>query len=286
MLKSRRRSITVKKQLDKVYNEIYSEAFDCIQTKCCPCFEECKNSLAKKKNFKEKIYELLKSEYSFFGNHSIHLGENYHQCHELGIPKVVFIGKEDTSPSQATVDTADFVTQQNQHYRETRAILAVLLKQTDDVNYKDEKTYNFINGNEKMPLHTLFSLTNHYHCAYKESKKVHGLPSTDTMWENCCNVVKKELEMLKPDIFIIQAGWSLKNNAVEHIQKYFDEEKYSVEKDLNISALYWLKDKNDNSVKCCIIGTFHPSYPGSYNADYRVLLKERILCASNWFYSK
>lgn len=276
----------MKKQLDNAYNKIFSQSFDCINTRCCPCFEDCKNSLANKKDFKDKIHALLSSEYSFFGNHSVHLGNNYHKCHDLGIPKVVFIGKEDTSPSQTTVETADFVTQQNQHYRETRAVLSFLLKQTNDIDYKDERTYNFVNNNETIPSHTLFALTNHYHCAFKESEKVHGLPSTDKMWENCCNVVKEELEILKPDIFIIQAGWSLKSNALRHIQKYFDSDLYTVEKDTSISALYWLKNNNDNTIKCCIIGTFHPSYPGSYNTDYRIALKKRMLHAISWFYNK
>lgn len=270
-----------KTRMDNVYAEHFSQKICMRPETACPSFRDCKKSFCGKAA--EEIDAISKSDYSFFDDCCAKIGENYGLS---GIPKIVFIGKESTCKHTETTVPENFEEQKNQHYRRTRAILAALLGITDEIEVGSE-IYSFRpeNSSDTYKLHTIFSLTNHYHCAFKKTKKAHGVRSTYVMWDKCTEIVKKELKILNPDIVVIQAGWSTKQGADKDIAKYFTD-NYVVTLDPNCPGLYWLVDKYTKEKRRCVIGSYHPSFHCWHQEKYIVPLNDRINRAKVWLTAK
>ncbi len=243
----------MKESLNKMYNIQF-------QNSVCACFEECKTD-----NFDVGC--------SFICNRSAKLGKNYSR-EKI---KIVFVGKEDVSRLKEIDELASFTGTKNQHYRATKLILAALLGycSVDDITNKEK----YIVGEES--LHERFALTNHYHCTFKtteQSGKRHGIKTSDTMWNNCANVVKKELEVLSPNVVVLQAGWSARKKSttksrIEGVKAYFNQE-WTISEDSEIFGLYIAKHNNGNT--CYIIGSYHPSFHKWNNELYLEPLKQRV----------
>lgn len=265
-------------------DSIYVSYFSCREEHQCPCIKACAESVRNKTS--QDLNAIMKNGHSFFANRNARIGANYGLP---GIPRIVFIGKESTSSSSATQAPVSFREQKNQHYRRTRATLAALLGITDKIDEKNQGTYSFIlpGSKNKYELHTLFALTNHYHCAFKKTEKVHGVPTTDIMWHNCARVVKAELDILKPDIIVIQSGWSTKRHAEKYIKEYFPNTFQVVPDDSDCAGLYWVENLHTQVRECCVIGSYHPSFHCWHQEEeYLNPLNERIKKARVWFDSK
>lgn len=272
----------LKTKMDSIYASYFSHE-DCIKGGgLCPCFKECVESIRKKDC--RDLDAVINNEHSFCANYNARIGKNFGM---LGIPKIVFIGKESTHRSNHTEYPANFREQKNQHYRRTRATLAALLGITDVVDEQNQDAYSFVlpGSKNEYDLHTLFAFTNHYHCAFKKTEKVHGVPTTDVMWHNCTRIVKAELEVLRPDIIVIQSGWSTKKHAEKYIKEYFPD-IFEVKCDPDCNGLYWLENVHTQVRECCIIGSYHPSFHCWHQANYLNPLNERIKKARVWFDSK
>lgn len=246
--------ISILKEAENMYNEIF-----CCNGKCS-CFDQCSNKMP------------FDSDASIICNRSLKLGSLYGKK-----AKILFVGKESVTPSWSSspVEPESFLTQRNQHYRRTKFILSSLLNDCDDNTVSSFDGYNFTSENEDS-LHKYFALTNHYHCAYKKSdekNKHHGIKSNDVMWYNCVNIVKKEAQLLSPDVIVIQGGWSVKKDALPDMKKYFSE-AYKVTA-LNTKGLYKAENKTSGHI-CYVIGSYHPSFPSWHKEKYLGQLKACI----------
>ena len=247
--------------LDEMYNRRYS--LEQGGKRVCSCFSECEAA-----------------EYcpacSFICNRSARVGNRYESMNT----KVVFIGKEDTACHLKTVAPANFHEQKNQHYIGTKHILAALLGKcsVDAITNYPSKEAHF-DGEDT--LCEVFALTNHYHCAFKNNKKHHGVNTTTKMWDNCATLVRAELEILLPNVVVIQAGWSANRNTasrvrIDWINAYFDSEKWSIVEDDEAFGLYIAKNTATHAL-CYIIGAYHPSFAKWNQEKYLSPLKKRIL---------
>lgn len=257
----------MKNLINDMYNDQYSEVVYNLQNKyeVCSCFSKCKLC-----NFTYSS--------SIICNKSLKLGEWYKNAK----PKVLFVGKEDVSRiTEGGLSPASFLEVNNQHYIGTKYILASLLGYCNADNITTYKNKG-IHFNEEKCLHKQFALTNHYHCAFKtvsQEGKNHGIKSTNTMWNNCALIVRKEIELLHPDIVVIQAGWSANENKssksrIKGIEFYFGEEWKVSEKD-DAFGLYEARHKVTERV-CYVIGSYHPSFHQWNSEEYLGPLKARI----------
>lgn len=257
----------MKTLLNDMYNGQYSNIVYNGQNKyaVCQCFLECKTC--------DFDYGS-----SFICNRSLKLGEWY----EKTKIKVLFIGKEDVSCiTEGALQPESFLDVKNQHYIGTKHILAAILGycSIDDITNYQNKEIHF-KGEEH--LHKQFALTNHYHCAFKKKSqegKNHGIKSTNTMWNNCALIVRKEIETLQPEVIVVQSGWSAKSkisskNRIKDMSCYFGEEWTIVEND-DVFGLYEAYNKETEKV-CYIIGSYHPSFHQWNNEKYLCPLKSRV----------
>ena len=245
----------MKNELEKMYNERYIN-------KVCDCFNECKST-----DYDKNC--------SLICNRSARIGTRY----ESMKTRIVFIGKEDVSFHDKITEPSSFSAVTNQHYTGTKLLLAALLnycKENEIKNYKSKSIH--FNGEDK--LHEEFALTNHYHCAFKKSKNNHGVKTSDLQWENCASLVRRELEILRPHIIVLQAGWSAKKSSksqvrIDGIKYYFDPEKWTITEDNEVFGLY-LAENTKKHEKCYVIGSYHPSFSKWNNDEYLLPLQKRI----------
>lgn len=285
----------IKTALEELYRPLSSH--DCAVKTNCRFFKDCSQSIEdqmKRSAQKQKeewdadaLQKLIDNENAFFGSWNAKVGEYYTSPELKTLPMILFLGKENTSGAKNTEEPADFEECTNQHYKRTRATLAALLGETDTIGESAIITKIRVDDIE-YPLHTVFALSNHYHCAFKGSKNNHGVPSTNKMWYNCSHIVKKEIAILSPDIFVIQAGWSTKESARKDIQQYYyDSEKYEIitqwESHKRVQGLYWVKRREDAAIVCCIIGSYHPCFHEWSEEKYLSTLNERIRIAREWW---
>lgn len=249
--------------ISSAMKEMYDGKFLCNGK--CESFGDC----SKKMEFD--------SESSIICNRNLKVGKQYGD-----LTKILFIGKENTNRSTelTPVEPASFITQTNQHYRRTKFILSALLGKCDEDDINNYDGYNFTSQNEDT-LHNYFALTNHYHCAFKkkvDADKYHGIKSSNTMWYNCVEIVRKEIEILEPDVVVIQSGWAAKENALKDIRKYFSV-NWDVRQD-KLVGLYKAENTETGRV-CYIIGSYHPSFHCWHEEKYLSSLKERIIETRN-----
>lgn len=236
------------------------DAHFCCDGKC-ECFNACCNTMQ------------FTAESSIICNRNLKIGKRYGEK-----AKILFIGKENKNRSAGLTpaEPESFLTQKNQHYNRTRFILSALLGECDEDAVSKYDGYAFASPNDDT-LHRYFALTNHYHCVFKQkadARQYHGIKANNTMWYNCVEIVRKEIEILEPDVIVIQSGWSVKENALTDIKKYFNE-KWDLRK-TQFVGLY--KAKNTESGRICyIIGSYHPSFHLWHQDQYLAPLKTCIL---------
>lgn len=173
-----------------------------------------------RQNYEDELYELYDSFYKGNCNYehcsrnmcktsqniqfdyATKLGVNYGQD---GVYKVLVVGKESTTVHtkiERPVD--DIYNAPNPHYRGTLYTLALLLDETSprSTAVEDLKEYS--------SLLTRFCLTNYFKCAFRREKGVRNVPVNQSMRDSCYKLLIREMEILKPDIVIIQGKFTSK----------------------------------------------------------------------------
>lgn len=205
-----------------------------------------------------------KKEASIIHDRAVKIGTKYGE--KL---KVLIIGKESKSMHSETGETESFETQNNQHYRRTYDILNYLI---NDISLDSYDGYHHVSENELSTLNAFFALTNHYHCSFGEN--AHSKQSSNCMWYHCAEIVKKEIEILDPDIIVIQAGWSAKKNTRKSdIERIIPTDNNKPEICQNRIGLFSY-DYCGRTVY--VIGSYHPSYHLWHKDEYLDELKERL----------
>lgn len=177
--------------MKKTYKDYIDELDDLFERKycnngCCPCFQQCSENMENPK---------IKCDYA------TRVGENYGQG---DLPKVVILGlesvhqhNEHTPPASSIKDT------NNEHYRKTLYTLAMCLKGTQP------KAYSVKALEKYESLLSSYCLTNYYKCAFSDDQnKVNGLDHSRSMKENCYKILLEELDILEPDLLVVQGKFT------------------------------------------------------------------------------
>lgn len=176
----------------------------------------------------------------------VKVGEKYgERFNGIAIPKIVFCGLEGVHngisnkqipsinlKSELSMPSLDAT---NNHYRGVRYVLTYLLAGVLGWDKPDNATLSSINKPEYNEFLRYYCLTNMYRCAFGE--KTSGLHHSREMKDNCQRILFDELDILKPDVFVIQ---SLTNNPINfwgnfHMRYSYDDEIARAERNDNTS---------------------------------------------------
>lgn len=241
-----------KAQNDKIKSDLMSlyEREYCDGNKC-KCYNDCCNAskaLAKDKKFEE----------AFHSDYAARVGKNYPLIVNGKEISIVIVGKETLygdhhlRPPARLIHFTNAKGKVNNHYLCTYKLLCQLMNYNWD---EDKKTLK--DSEAGSPYHadavlTTYTLTNLYRCAFKEDKdetKTLDNPSEQT--KNCLKILKKELDILKPSILIIQCA-ELTTEIL-----YPEENPVYIQKKEDNGICDFVKLNNKNLY---IIRAVHPSY--------------------------
>ena len=167
-------------ELKRAYDLFYS------QNGKCPCFEQCSAKMEKPKIQFDR---------------ATRVGVNYGSGK---YPKVLMLGQEGTN-SHTTFEEPcrSLKGASRQHYPKTLYTLAMILKREQPKSWAqdDLKIYE--------ELFTHYALTNYFKCAFSDDPdKVNGLPHNKSMKDNCFNLLLKEIDVLEPDLLVVQGKFT------------------------------------------------------------------------------
>lgn len=209
----------------------------------CPHFEECSNSI--KPNNKLKFYRTR-------------IGSKYDE-EQIKILVVaqedVGKGKEYTCCEPCTMEEAGY----NPHYLKTFYSVAHILLDEKEL----PKGYNKddMSQSKYEDLRHSFSLTNYYKCVFSDNANNSEVKHSKVMEKYCCEHFIKEIEMLKPDILIIQGkGHPTFWKQIEYNEVGETKRTFSINNKNYELGLYETKI---NDKKTYIIDSCHPTARGN-----------------------
>lgn len=181
----------------KKLNEMYKEYY-CRDEGRCKYWKDCTGN-----------GENLCNQNKFYSDR-VKVGENYGK--DLAIPKIVFAGLEGVHADSlgARIPEIDLASEHSKpslnvnypHYRGVRYVLAYLLSKYFNETEPADAFAETLNDSNYTRFLTMFCLTNLYKCAFGKGKS--GLDHTVGMKKHCLEIFMKEIDILKPDILVIQ----------------------------------------------------------------------------------
>ena len=237
------------RNLNKMYDNFYKNG--CNYNSCSNCMNESPANI--KFDYAAKV------------------GEDYGK---VGAYKVLVVGKESKYQHATVEKPADDISKSsNTHYRGTLYMLTLLLTNEvpESTSVNDLKKHN--------DLLKQFCLTNYFKCAFREYDKnkkgkitVRGLPVNQFMKDACCKLLLQEIEILEPDIVIMQGKFTSKL-FWETLEKEEFECKYGGNTPISLYR-YTL-----NGRSFYILWGYHPAYPRW--SKYKTQLIEAISIFKN-----
>ncbi len=230
----------------------------------CPYYEECNNSMPCKN--KLKFYRTR-------------IGSNY----DNERVKIMVVGQEDVGEGKkysccepCTMEEAGY----NAHYLRTFYTVAQILLDSKDLPKGFSKKH--MSQSKFEDLRHSFALTNYYKCVFSDDNKNSGVKHSKIMEKYCSKNLLCEIEILKPDIVIIQGknhksfwnsiNWSEVDNTAKKIK--IKDKTYEL-------GLY---QTIINNKKVYIIDSYHPTAYGIWEKheilEYfiQLLQKSKKLC--------
>ena len=246
--------------IDIDYNDLYfNKIYD---NGTCPHLEECNR----------KNYEYGHTCYR------AKIGKEYENA-EI---RIMFVGKEAPNDSKSVTSPAKVreVRSDNRHYFGLYYTALLILS---DIVPNNTKQSTLV---EHEGLEEQDCLTNYYKCAFKkkdEKDKIHGIATNSKMKKYCPILLTKEIDLLRPDIVVIQgkftgkAFWDEKKGKLYEIvttgqQIFPDSDK---EEDITLYK-YQYRDTNKPMY---ILWGFHPASSDFYkrgNTNNLEVLKKAI----------
>lgn len=167
-------------KLKQVYTAFYSN------NGMCPFFKQCSANMEKAK---------------IMCDYSARVGVNYGSGK---YPKVLMLGQEGINVHTVFEEPCRYLAEASrQHYPKTLYTLALILmgEQPKSWARKDLIIYE--------ELFTHYTLTNYYKCAFSNDLgKVNGLKHNDSMNGNCFKLLLKEIDVLEPDLLVVQGKFT------------------------------------------------------------------------------
>lgn len=234
--------------------DMYGRVYGCDGK--CACFSECSKKM--KNSAKINCCKLK-------------IGSDY----GLNIPKIMFVGKEGVNQA-ATIESPVKVSEvksNNTHYFGTIHTLAYILKRITSDEFCNRDIINQSSLSQFDDLHTKFCLTNYYKCAFRDKDDGnHNVKTNNVMKKNCPIVLTNEIEILKPNIIIMQGKFSTtkfdgqKGTLLSICQPCSDVENENLKSNLknqkgNISVGKYTYNETKEPVY--IIWSYHPCAHGN-----------------------
>ena len=231
--------------LDQMYQEHYCGGI-------CPYYDVCFASTEVNPKFKF--------------DYAAKVGANYSNNSKV---KVLVVGQEGKNGHTRTGKTEERIEQDNEHYRKTLYTLALILCKDTPKGFSKEALRPY----EKLLKN--FCLTNYYKCAIQKGNAYacRDLPHTQTMRANCYRILVKEIDILEPDIVIIQGKftpesfWAAYENG-KRIDGNKTEENDSI-------SLYRYTHKNGKPFY--VLYGYHPCYYQAWSGDLLDNFKKMIV---------
>ncbi|MBO5332990.1 MAG: hypothetical protein J6B37_02615 [Clostridia bacterium] len=228
------------KQLNEMYDEIYCNK-SCGNR--CEHWEKCK---PKDPNKPVKFY---------FDR--VKVGKEYGTIY----PKILFAGLEgvhgEVEDLRITEISEPSLTKYNPHYKGVRYVLSYLLanlsNETPPINAKKSEL------SKDMFVEHLkhYCLTNIYKCAFGLPKDITGLTHTEEMKNECFKIFLKEIEVLHPEIVVIQIAKNAPDNLWNSmIKAYGNKEELLKRAERNAKTSAYRLKYNDGTPFYCI-WTYH-----------------------------
>ena len=221
---------------DLITKQIYTDGFK------CPHFEECSGSM--EPNNKLKFYRTR-------------IGSKYDE-EQI---KILVVGQEDVGEGEKYTCCEPFTMEEagyNPHYLKTFYSVAQILMDDKDL----PKGYNKddMSQSKYENLRHSFSLTNHYKCVFSDSTNNSGVNHSKTMEKYCSEHLIKEIEMLKPDILILQGGLPTFWKRIISSEVEKAERKFSIN---NKNYKLRLYEAIINDKRTYIVDSYHPTAWGN-----------------------
>lgn len=236
-------SADYKVALDEMYRKHYAN-------RRCPYYDECFASVG--------------SGPKFTFDYATKIGAKYG---EPGNPKILIVGQEGKTGHQEVGKTTESIDPRsganNDHYRKTLYTLALLFGRDTPLGY----------ANTDLVAHEdllqRFCLTNYFKCAIAGDSEsdCRGLHHTRAMKDNCYHLLAKEIDVLEPDIVVIQGKftpppfWSVYGKGVRINGNRTRED--------DTLSLYRYNHKNKKPFY--ILYSYHPCYFSAWSGE---LLKQ------------
>lgn len=229
----------------------------------CPHYNEC----AKSMNCKNKL--------KFYRTR---IGSNY----DNEQIKIMVVGQEDVGESKeysccepCTMEDAGY----NNHYLRTFYSVAQILLDSKDL--PEGYTKEYMSKSKFEDLRHSFVLTNYYKCAFSDNDKNSGVEHSKTMEKYCSENLLSEIEMLMPDIVIMQGKGH--NNFWKQTQwEKFDKTENEIQIG-NKKYTLGLYQTEINGKIIYIVDSYHPTSYVWANSEMleffiKLLNKSKELC--------
>lgn len=228
------------KQLDEMYDEIY-------------CNESCGNRC----EHWEKCKPNDPNEPVKFYFDRVKVGKEYGTIY----PKILFAGLEGVHGKVVDYRISQIIepslTAFNNHYKGVRYVLSYLLSKFTDNTPPQNSSSDELNQEQYNEHLKHYCLTNLYKCAFGKPDKNSGLTHTVEMQNECYKIFLKEINLLRPDIVVIQVVSNRPKNLWKSMVKAYgnkEELLKSAERNTNTSVYRLMYD--DGAPFYCI-WTYH-----------------------------
>lgn len=188
----------------------------------------------------------------------VKLGERYGKDPRL--PKIVCVGLEGKHDKcenlivQKEIDNPSN-TVWNAHYVGVRYVLAYLLSSFEGKE-KPENKFKYTLNNYQDTI-KCYALTNIYKCAFGDPNQSSGLEHSAAMCINCQKILFREIDILQPDVLIIQAVDNLPTNFWKNIIKRYGGSKTPVKGDENKNNTSVYELKYNSGKRFLLVRTYH-----------------------------
>lgn len=239
--------VNFEKQLNAMYENHY-----CIDSGFCKCYPNCSGGIAEQNKF---YSDRAKT------------GEKY--GNDPSTPKIVFAGLEGIRPDVVgrvqEIDMSDETSKPsldatNNHYRGVRYVLAYLMRKFEGAelpkNAGVNLENNYIGEIDDQEYLKSFCLTNLYKCAFGSNGKKSALTHSKGMKDNCYKIFLDEINILRPDILVIQVVSNRPPKLWDIMKKEYYAKLIKGDENKNNTSVYKLIYP-DNHIPFYCVWTYH-----------------------------